>query len=83
MDLGRLSQYFTMDVITAVAFGSPFGFLDTDSDVHQYIKMTEDYMPFLGVGLVSPFVVKLMEWPILKSFAPKEGDKYGMGKIMG
>ncbi|RBR15426.1 hypothetical protein FVER53590_09331 [Fusarium verticillioides] len=40
VDFGRRAQFFTLDVISDLAFGEPFGFLETDSDVYKYIQIT-------------------------------------------
>jgi hypothetical protein len=45
IDFGRVAQYFTLDVISSVAFGHAFGFLANNEDLHQYIKTTEDNLP--------------------------------------
>ncbi|KDN67099.1 putative cytochrome P450 [Colletotrichum sublineola] len=44
-DFGAKAQYFTLDVISDLAFGEPFGDLTTDSDVHEYIRTMEENMP--------------------------------------
>ncbi len=83
MDLARVSQFFTLDVITEVAFGRSFGYLATDSDVHQYIKMTEESMPVIMVASVYPWIIKVLMSPIFKSLLPSDKDTLGFGKIMG
>ena len=42
MDWGLVAQYFTLDSLTRVAFGEALGYLETDSDVHEYIQTMED-----------------------------------------
>ena len=41
VDIATISQYFTLDVITSLAFGRNFGHTKNDADVHSYIKITE------------------------------------------
>ncbi|SPO05194.1 related to pisatin demethylase [Cephalotrichum gorgonifer] len=48
LDLATASQYFTLDAITRVAYGRPFGFLATDTDVYGYNKMTKRVIPTVG-----------------------------------
>ncbi|KAM0321505.1 hypothetical protein ACHAQA_010073 [Verticillium albo-atrum] len=40
-DFGRKAQYFTLDVISDLAYGDPFGFLDKDADQYSYIRIAE------------------------------------------
>ncbi|KAH8816215.1 pisatin demethylase [Xylogone sp. PMI_703] len=82
-DFGRKAQYFTLDVISNVAYGEPFGFLTTDSDVHEYIKMTEENLPSIIMVTVLPWLNWLLQLPIIKSALPSETDKIGFGKIIG
>ncbi len=44
-DFGRKPQYFTLDVITNLAYGKAFGHLAADSDVYEYIKTVEETLP--------------------------------------
>ncbi|KAL2021877.1 hypothetical protein VTK56DRAFT_6472 [Thermocarpiscus australiensis] len=41
VDLARKGQYFTLDVISALAFGKELGYLVADADLHDYIRTTE------------------------------------------
>lgn len=83
MDFARIAQYFTLDVITDVAFGRAFGYVTTDSDVHEYIKMTEDAMPVIMIVSVLPWLTKVMQSRLFKNLLPSEKDKLGFGKFMG
>lgn len=82
-DFGRKAQYFTLDVISNVAYGQPFGFLSTDSDVHEYIKTTEENLPAIIMVTVLPWLNWLLQLPIMKSVLPSETDQIGLGKIIG
>ncbi|EOO00516.1 putative cytochrome p450 protein [Phaeoacremonium minimum UCRPA7] len=81
-DLGRKAQFFTLDVISTVAYGQPFGFLETDTDVYEYIKTTEENVPTIIVTTVLPWLMELLKSPLLKSLLPSEKDRLGLGKIM-
>jgi hypothetical protein len=83
VDFARISQYFTLDVITAVAFGKPFGYLTTDSDVHEYIRVSEEALHFMLYVSMVPTLVKILQSRLFKWFAPSEGDKLGVGRVMG
>lgn len=81
-DFGRKAQYFTLDVISDLAFGAPFGDVETDSDVHGYVTTMESSMPTIIVTTVLPWVIKMMQSPIFKSMIPSETDSIGLGKTM-
>ncbi|KAK3347287.1 cytochrome P450 [Lasiosphaeria hispida] len=83
LDFGRKAQYFTLDVISHIAFGDPFGCLATDSDMYEYIKTTEDNLPAIIMVSVLPRLSKALQSPILKSLLPSDKDPIGLGKIMG
>lgn len=82
VDFARVAQYFTLDVISDVAFGKSFGFLTTDSDVHEYIKMTEDSMPIMMVISVNPWIANLLQTRLFSRLLPSETDKLGFGKFI-
>lgn len=82
VDLGKKAQYFTLDVISDIAFDEPFGFLETDSDVYKYIETTETTLPVVMVTTAVPFLVKVLSSPLLKPFLPSDKDILGFGKVM-
>ncbi|WYZ40986.1 hypothetical protein EsH8_IV_001327 [Colletotrichum jinshuiense] len=45
MDLGKVTQFLTLDTITKIAYGKEFGYLATDSDIYGYISTTETAIP--------------------------------------
>lgn len=81
-DLGHKAQYFTLDVISDLAFGEPFGDLETDSDVHGYIGAMEESMPTIIVTTVMPWVIRLLQLPIFKGMLPSDKDRVGVGRAM-
>lgn len=56
MDFGRKAQYFKLDVISSVAYGDAFGYLASDSDVHDYIKSTEETFKAAMMVTVLPWL---------------------------
>ena len=81
-DFGRLAQYFTLDVISDLAFGEPFGDVATDSDVYEYISTMESNMPNIIVTTVLPWLISLLQSPLFKGMVPSEKDALGLGKTM-
>ncbi|KAK1656573.1 cytochrome P450 [Colletotrichum godetiae] len=61
-DFGLKAQYFTLDVISDLAFGKPFGDLASDSDVYDYIHTTEQSMPNIVVAAVLPSLLHVLSW---------------------
>lgn len=84
LDFAQVAQYFTMDVLTDVAFGAPFGYLARDEDVHDYIKTIRSFMPVLELQTNHPVMNSLMSSRLVKALlAPTAQDRTGMGKVMG
>jgi hypothetical protein len=62
MDLGKKIQYFTLDVISTVGFGQPFGDLKADADLNDYIKSDEEGLSILKFCLALG-LIPIMQWP--------------------
>lgn len=82
-DFGLKAQYFTLDVISDLAFGEPFGDVASDSDIHEYIKTVEQNMPTILLTTVLPWLLALLSSPIFRSMMPSDKDNIGVGKTMG
>jgi hypothetical protein len=83
VDFSRLASYFTLDVITDIAFGTPFGYLPTEEDIYDLIKISQDSMTTSQYIAIFPVFVKLLASPILRRFVmPSVRDKVGLGKYM-
>jgi len=83
IDFGSKSQYLTLDVISDIAFGEAFGFVENDEDMFSYIKTTESTIPILILTGSFPWLARIFQSPLLKSLLPKDTDAYGLGKVMG
>jgi hypothetical protein len=85
MDLASIAQYFTMDVLSDVAFSKPFGYLKSDADLYDYVKTIETYMALLELRVNVPMVNKLLGNNnfLIKLMAPTAKDRMGLGKVMG
>jgi hypothetical protein len=83
LDFGRKAQYFTLDVITSLAYGKAFGYLTTDSDVYDYIKTVEETLPAAMMVTVLPWINWVLQTRLVKSFLPSEKDPIGFGKLIG
>ena len=83
IDIGRKAQYFTIDVLTSLAFGKACGDIETDSDKHKYIETVEEAGGAITLVFVLPWISKLFKLPFLKALLPSEADTIGFGKVMG
>jgi Cytochrome P450 len=83
MDLAQKVQYFTLDVISDLAFGQAFGYLEKDDDVFDYIKITDSFIPIMLVLANVPSLAKLLQSPLFRGLLPKESDKLGFGAFIG
>lgn len=84
LDLATTAQYFTLDALTKVAYGYPFGFLETDSDMYDYVKLSKEKVPAMAMAGEVPWIGKILtSKTILKFFGPKPWDKTGFGKMLG
>ena len=83
MDLSRVVTFFTLDVISAVAFGRPLGFLDANSDPFDYLEQIKTWLPGIMTFGVYPELRQILRLPFVGKLMPKTTDPNGMGKIMG
>ncbi|KAF2214085.1 hypothetical protein CERZMDRAFT_38503 [Cercospora zeae-maydis SCOH1-5] len=83
VDLGRVTSFFTLDVISKIAFGRPFGFLDKDEDPFGYLENLAQFLPAIIVFGVYTELTNLLSFPLLKAALPKSTDKRGLGRVMG
>lgn len=83
VDFARKIQYFTLDVISDLAFGEAFGYMEQDDDVFDFIKITRSFFPVAVLMANMPSLVTVMHSPLLRGMLPKESDKLGFGAFIG
>jgi len=83
MDLSTTMSYFTLDVISTVAFGQAFGFIANDSDPFGYIANLQEFLPAIIVFGAYTELTKILRLPFMKAVMPKSTDKRGLGRVMG
>lgn len=83
IDFSSLAQYFTLDVLTHIAFSSPIGYLTQNKDVYSYIRTVSDFLQVLELGANSSFIQKVLDSPLMAPMRPTPTDKDGMGAMMG
>lgn len=81
VDWAKVPYYFTLDVITYLAYGKEFGFLDSEGDLHDYTNSL-DRFTIIG-GLVTEMPWARACFTILGPlFQPRMTDKTGLGKVI-
>jgi len=83
VDIARLAQYFTLDVLTQIAFGAPFGYVSRNEDVYQYIKEVTEFLHILELGSNFPSIQRILSSRAMKMFRPRPTDSTGLGALLG
>lgn len=82
-DLAEITRFFTLDVLSTVAFGKPFGFLENNKDLWEYNTNTSSLMIALEWVANHRTIRALFQSRIMQALAaPKETDKTGMGPVL-
>lgn len=83
-DLASVAQFFTIDVLSKIAFGKAFGCLPSGTDMYEYIKTSHEFIPILELKLNHPWINAITNTSLFRMLvAPRIEDKTGMGKVMG
>jgi hypothetical protein len=84
LDLAPLSNFFTMDVITRLAFGHEFGYLKNETDHYNFLGIVRGLWPLMSTSADIPWIRNILFSPtFLKFFGPKPTDETGFGTLMG
>ena len=83
MDISQTMTFFTLDVISKIAFGQAFGFIAADSDPYGYIDNLQEFLPAIIVFGAYTELQKVLRLPLFKAVLPKSTDKRGLGRVMG
>ncbi|KAK0644111.1 cytochrome P450 86A1 [Cercophora newfieldiana] len=83
VDLARKVQYFTLDVISALAFGKELGYLASDKDLFDYIQTTESTLPIMLATAFMPTLLATIQSPRLKWLIPDVRNMAGIGSVLG
>lgn len=83
VEFSSRTQFFTLDLITAIAFGKSIGALTNDADPFSYIHTWEFQFPFAIWLGIFPSLIKALHSRFFKFLQPLPTDSFGMGKMMG
>ncbi|KAI1319728.1 cytochrome P450 family protein [Xylariaceae sp. FL0255] len=78
----KTMQFLTQDVITAVGFGKPVGYLDVDEDMFGVIEASETILLPAHIVTVLPILERFIASPLMRPFLPKSTDKQGVGRFL-
>lgn len=86
-DIARRIQFFTIDTITHVCFGRPMGFVESDTDKHDFIATIESQLPIVQHFSVFLALNTVLRWAagiagLRKAVVPSSADKSGIGVVM-
>lgn len=84
VDFADISRFFTLDVITRLAYGKAFGWVEADKDLYGY---GAEISKFAAIGaLISDvtWVHPFVRWTFINSrFKPRPTAGHGVGKVVG
>ncbi|ETI22274.1 hypothetical protein G647_06347 [Cladophialophora carrionii CBS 160.54] len=83
LDFAKLAGYFTLDILTQIAFGQALGFLVKNEDLYDYHKSSSAFYPIMELGSNHPTVLAILNSRVMEGAAPKPTDKIGFGAIVG
>lgn len=82
VDLARKIQFFTLDVISKIGLGTAFGMLQSDTDIDDYLKSSEEGL-IVGNNALALGFSWIAHSPFIGRFiAPSPKDNNGFGKMM-
>ncbi|KAK1759048.1 Pisatin demethylase [Echria macrotheca] len=83
LDFGLMAQYFTLDIISQIAWGQKLGYLETESDVHGHLAMLAELLVVNNVAASIPFLASLISerW-VQKLLSPSEKNPRGVFRIL-
>jgi cytochrome P450 len=84
LDMALLASYFTLDVLSQIAFGNAFGFVEANKDLYDFNKLANEKFSIIELIVNHDLPRKLIQSQLMqKLMAPKGTDKFGQGRIIG
>ena len=82
MNFAEKISFMTLDVISRIGFGEPFGSLLADRDVDGFLDASNKGLPLMNaVAAVGLTPIIQIPW-VFRIFGPNERDKEGLGKML-
>lgn len=78
----RVAQFFTLDVLSSIAFGEAFGFMASNTDKWSFVAGNDSFIPMLQLITDVALVRKIFHSDLMQRvFSPKESDEEGQGRV--
>lgn len=81
MDVSVIIRFFTLDVLSIVAFGRPFGFMAKNEDLWDYNKETSQFLMALLL-VANHKSIRRVFFALFPFIGPKETDQKGIGPVI-
>ncbi|KAK0634141.1 cytochrome P450 [Immersiella caudata] len=81
-DLVWIIRFFTIDSVTELAYGEPFGYLEANEDLFGFNKQVDEMTKPLAVMIDTPVLRTMVNSPLAPHLMPKNTDKDGMGRLV-
>ncbi|KAK0701595.1 cytochrome P450 [Lasiosphaeria miniovina] len=82
VDLVWIIRFFTLDAVTSLAYGEPFGYLEANQDLFGFNKQVDELSKPMSVMIDTPVLRALGNSPLAPHIMPKVTDKKGMGRLI-
>ncbi|CAJ2514331.1 Uu.00g024500.m01.CDS01 [Anthostomella pinea] len=82
-DFTLLAQLFTLDSLSTIAYGEPFGFIAANEDLNGFVRKARATFPFVTLCSMVPLMNRFFFSTFWLSIAgPSKTDGYGFGMLM-
>jgi len=81
MNFAKVAQYFTTDVISAITYGQPWGYMQTENDEYMFLHTLETVTPMVHSSGVNPYIRSLYQ-SLMSWLEPRHAAGKGMGKFL-
>ncbi|WDK23181.1 cytochrome P450 [Colletotrichum graminicola] len=83
-DFADLSRFFTLDVITRLAYGKEFGWVEASEDLYGYGAGINTFTVLGSIMSDVTWLHPLARWNFIsRRFKPRPTDKEGVGRVVG
>lgn len=84
LDMSRIASYFTLDVLSLIAFGDSFGYIEANADLYDFHKIANQFFVVLELIVNHESLRSFIQSSLIqKLIAPKGTDQVGQGAIIG
>ena len=86
-DIAKSIEYLGIDIMTHLCFGHPLGFVETNTDLHGYLRMFHEKIPLATYPSILLEFNNLKSWVanlpwLFNKLVPTIDDAEGFGRLM-